>query len=186
MEGPPSSKKWGQVLSYLLAKGLHPDVPDIMGYTALDHATMNTNCKLDLARILLKAPNPANPNHQNLRGMVPLFLSMINNVVGAVDLLMEFGASLDIPDADGCVPSQMYVTFGPEVTATVRKWIRKRNGEEAPLDDKRCGNNLCPTSTVPEKKINLKYCSRCHTMRYCSIGCQRKHVLPSGLEYRVL
>ncbi|KDQ50818.1 hypothetical protein JAAARDRAFT_199658 [Jaapia argillacea MUCL 33604] len=51
---------------------------------------------------------------------------------------MEYGADLEIPDADGYRPSQVYLGAGPQITATVRKWMRKRTGEEAPMDEKKC------------------------------------------------
>lgn len=59
------------VLKYLLSCGTPPDVEDIVGYTALHHATMNANAKLDLARTLLE--KGADVNHRNKYGEVPLF-----------------------------------------------------------------------------------------------------------------
>ena len=58
------------LLKYLLASGAPPDVEDIVGYTALHHATMKDDSKLDLARILLE--NGADPNHRTRYGSVPI------------------------------------------------------------------------------------------------------------------
>jgi len=179
VEGPLSSGKWNDVLNYLLSKGMPPDASDIMGYTALDHATMHSiSRKLDLARILLSSPHsggPANPNHQNRRGMVSIFAPMMHDTVDAVDLLMEYGADLEIPDADGQKPSALYVSCGPKVTATVLKWIRMRKGEDALLDAKKCGNPQCLDVSKASADVGLKYCARCKTIRYCSVHCQRTH-----------
>ena len=56
------------------------------------------------------------------------------NQVDCVDLLMEFGADLGIPDADDVYPSRMYLSAGPQIAAVVSKWQRKRAGEEALLE----------------------------------------------------
>jgi hypothetical protein len=54
------------------------------------------------------------------------------NLISAIDILMEYGADIDIPDADGWTSRRHFVACGPQVTATMTKWIRKRTGEEAP------------------------------------------------------
>ncbi len=69
--GARSKPDHSSLLKYLISRGAPPDVEDIVGYTALHHATMNLNAKLDLARILLE--NGANVNHTNKYGEVPLF-----------------------------------------------------------------------------------------------------------------
>jgi hypothetical protein len=176
-EAPSGGKRWAEILSYLLSKGMPPDVEDIIGYTALDHATMNDQRQLDLARYLLSSPHsggPANVNHQNRRGIVPVCGSMMHDVVDSIDLLMEFGADLEIPDADGVKPSKIYVSCGPKVTATVQKWLRKRNGDNL-TDVKKCGNPQClpVNATSANTEVELKLCARCKTTRYCSTTCQR-------------
>ncbi|KAJ3484461.1 hypothetical protein NLI96_g5628 [Meripilus lineatus] len=153
-------------LEYLLSRGTPPDVQDIVGYTALHHATMNANAKIDLARILLE--NGANVNHQNKYGEVPLFGCFQTNQTASIDLLMEFGASLEIPEADGILPRHFHLRCGPRVSATVDKWVRKRAGEEAALAEKKC--NSCG-----KEGVSLKQCGKCHSARYCSVECQRSH-----------
>lgn len=79
---------------------------------------------------------------------------------------MEFGADLRIKDADGTDPSKMYLLAGPKIAAVVEKWLRKRSGEEALRDEKKC--KACGKEDVP-----LKQCGKCHIVRYCSSECQR-------------
>ncbi|KAF8126338.1 hypothetical protein EV363DRAFT_1434256 [Boletus edulis] len=86
----------------------------------------------------------------------------------AKQLLTEGRQHLDIADANGDSPRKMCVIYGPEVTAVVQRWERKRKGEEAPWEEKRCEN--CKT-----KGSGLKQCARCHVVRYCSTECQRAH-----------
>ncbi|GLB45723.1 putative ankyrin repeats [Lyophyllum shimeji] len=153
------------VLQYLLSRGLPVDVPDIAGLTALHHAVTSDSLQVALARTLLLAG--ANVDHQNRYGEVALFGAFQKNHVAGVDLLMEFGADLDVKEADGLTPRKSVLTFGPQVTAAVQKWVRKRSGEEAPRVEKRCDG--CGKTDTP-----LKNCSSCHVARYCSVDCQRK------------
>lgn len=91
---------------------------------------------------------------------------------------MEFGADLDIADADGIIPRKFFLQCGPKITATVTKCLRKRSGEEALLVEKKCDN--CGSADVP-----LKMCSKCHTARYCSRDCQSECHLRPSLGYAV-
>jgi len=153
-------------MKYLLAMGAPPDSEDIVGYTALHHATQNTfGGTIALARQLLDAG--ANVNHQNRYGEVALLGAFQTNGIDAIDLLMEYGADLDISDADDIIPRNFFVRTGPRVAAAVTKWIRKREGESKPMDEKKCDK-------CGKKDGGLKFCSRCHTTRYCSPACQRK------------
>ncbi|TCD62460.1 hypothetical protein EIP91_006830 [Steccherinum ochraceum] len=153
------------LLKFLLASGAPPDVEDIVGYTALHHATMKDDSRVDMARILLE--KGADPNHQNRYGAVPILDCFQTNQVECVDLLMEFGADLSITDADGVVPSKMYIKAGPKIAAVISKWEKKRNGEETLLDEKKC-------RSCGKTDVALKICSKCHTVKYCSAECQRK------------
>lgn len=81
-----------------------------------------------MARILLEYG--ANVNQQERWGSVPLLLAYRTNDIPVIDLFMEAGARLDIADADGIRPDNSYITYGPQVTAAMTRWIRKRNGEQ--------------------------------------------------------
>ncbi|KDQ50836.1 hypothetical protein JAAARDRAFT_548671 [Jaapia argillacea MUCL 33604] len=119
-------------------------------------------------RLLLQ--NGANPNHRDRYGSVPIHVAFQANQVECAELLMEYGANLEIPDADGYRPSQAYLGAGPQIIATVRKWIKKRTGEKAPVDEKKC--DCCRVSAG--ENVKLRMCGSCHTARYCSVECQRK------------
>ncbi|KAG6879271.1 hypothetical protein C0992_003946 [Termitomyces sp. T32_za158] len=151
-------------LKFLVSQGLSVDVPDIAGLTALHHCVIGQSLQVDLLRELLKSG--ANVDHQNRYGEVPLFGAYMKHHVAAVELLLQHGADLDIKEADGLAPSDC-LSFGPQITAVVQKWIRKRNGQEAPRDEKRCDS--CGTNSKP-----LKNCAKCHVARYCSVECQKK------------
>ncbi|PCH42825.1 ankyrin [Wolfiporia cocos MD-104 SS10] len=154
-------------LQLLLSSGAPADSEDIVGYTALHHATQNAaGGALALARILLEAG--ASPNHQSRYGEVPILGAFQTGDVDAVELLMEFGADMDIADADDVTPRGMFPRAGPRVAAAVTKWLRKRAGEAAPMDEKACAQ--CGTAAS-----SLKFCGRCHAARYCSPTCQRAH-----------
>ncbi|OCH89379.1 ankyrin [Obba rivulosa] len=162
----PAETDYPATLKFLLDSGAPPNIPDIVGHSALQHATMNHMARLGLSRILLE--HGADPNHRNRYGEVALLMAFQNNQYEAVDLLMGFGADLDIPEADGHTPAQVFLTCGPQVTAAVRKWMRRRAGEQAPMDEKKCDG-------CRKTGISLKLCSRCHAARYCTTDCQRAH-----------
>lgn len=162
----PIPMQHAETLSYLLSHGCPSDVEDIAGLTALSHSTMHkASSPIDLARILLAAG--ADVNHRDRYGQVPIMNAFMTENLPSIELLMEFGADLDIGDADGVIPRQFFVGAGPRIAATVSKWLRKRSGEEGLLAEKQCGN--C-RSSGPE--TSLKLCSRCHSIKYCSTTCQ--------------
>ncbi|KAI0373629.1 ankyrin [Pilatotrama ljubarskyi] len=150
-------------LKYLLEKGTPADVPDIVGYTALHHACM-AYPRADMARILLE--HGADPDWRDRFGSVALFGAFQNNSIDAIEVLMEFGARLDIPDADGHTPDSFFVKCGPRVTAVIQKWKRKRAGSANPLDEDSCA--VCQKS-----EVQLKRCTRCLSTWYCSRDCQK-------------
>ncbi|KAI0823957.1 ankyrin [Trametes gibbosa] len=160
--GPPATDHVA-TLKYLLECGAPPDIPDIVGYTALHHACI-VNPRVDLMRILLAAG--ADPNHKDRFGSVPLMGAFQNDSVKAVDALMEYGARLDIEDANGDTPDEFYIKAGPYVTAAVQRWKRKRAGENQPLDEKAC-------AACGKQDVALKFCAKCGAVWYCSKECQR-------------
>ncbi|KAJ3866615.1 hypothetical protein EV359DRAFT_79381 [Lentinula novae-zelandiae] len=164
------SLKHLETLEFLLSRGASPNSIDIVGFTALQHAcpiqTTNEPPKYDpqqpmdaatyarlvqiphtpqtskmtpLLRTLIK--HGANVDHQNRYGEVAMFLAFPMNNVDFIDILLEHGASLDIPEADGLTPRNTFIRYGPQVTSCVTKWIRKREGINAPREggQKRCG-----------------------------------------------
>ncbi|PBK89282.1 hypothetical protein ARMGADRAFT_935781 [Armillaria gallica] len=156
-----------KLLKYLISCGAPVDLPDIAGYTALSHGTMNHLAKLDLCRVLLESGS--DPNQRNRYGEVPLLDCFQTNGIGAIDLLMEFGADIDIADADGVRPQEFQLKAGPEVTAAVQRWLRKRSGDERPMDTKAC--ECC--KKAGGDGVQLRLCSKCQTAWYCSTACQR-------------
>ena len=171
---PSGSLKYLEVLKYLLSCGMPPDSQDIAGLTALHHATCSPVPKVDLARVLLESG--ANVNHRNRYGEVALFGPFQLNLVEVIDLLMEFDADLAIADSNNITPMSFFLGCGPQVTATVKKWIRKRNGEEeAPRDQKRCDG--CGRDDVV-----LKNCAKCQVARYCAVDCQRECIVCYSLS----
>ena len=149
-------------LELLLENGCPPDVEDICRQTALSHATEIPDDNVDLARILIA--HGADVNHRDIYGMTPIFQAVMSAHSKAVDVLMEGGADLDIADADGSCIRNTYIHCGPKVTAVIHAWERRRAGQKVPLGEIGCA--LCG------KDGKLLFCSACHSIRYCSSGCQ--------------
>ncbi|THU90565.1 ankyrin [Dendrothele bispora CBS 962.96] len=160
-----------ETLQFLLSQGASVDSQDICGHTALQHAcqtgVQNKDLVLRMMRTLLD--KGANVNHQNRYGEVALFFCIMKNNPEALDILMEYNADLEVPEADGITPRSFYLRGGPQITAVISKWIRKRNGEEEmPRQGKKCCDGC------GKENVALKACARCHVARYCSVECQRK------------
>ncbi|OCH89380.1 ankyrin [Obba rivulosa] len=164
VSGPPGTDH-AATLKYLLEAGAPPDVEDVVGHTALQHASMHAT-ELGFVRSLLRYG--ANVDHRNRYGETALSFACRANQPEIIELLMEAGANMDIPDADGVAPSHFYIACGPKVTAAVRKWQRRRMGEKAAFEEKKCDG--CSV-----KVQSLKWCARCKAARYCSATCQRAH-----------
>jgi len=80
--------------------------------------------------------------------------------VGLVELFMEFGADLDIPDANGTTGRSIFVHMGPTITAAITKWFRKRSGEQKPLDGKTCANCRHWEDRWPAQDMQQVSCSK--------------------------
>jgi hypothetical protein len=160
------------VLELLIARGLPLDLPDIAGYTALQHAAMQHSLQ-DHEKILRKLlTSGADVNYQNKWGSTPLHGAVMRANVLGIDLLMEHGAGIDLPDGNGYTVRGFYNKAGPAVNAAIEKWLTRRSGkEEAPMTGKRC--ERCGVS-----QKDLKICSGCKTVQYCSKECQRKLLSP--------
>lgn len=185
----PGSMQYLETLHYLFSKGLPPDVEDIVGHTALHHATTWSLPQDVLVQCLLE--HCANPNHQNRFGEVSdlfhsptyyitksfkiaLLSAMQLNWIPTINLLMQFNTDLDLADADGWTARGHFLSCGPQVTAAVTHWISKHSGEAALHAEKCCDS--CGRSMAL-----LKHCARCKTARYCSPQCQSKHCCQSCL-----
>jgi hypothetical protein len=152
-----------EALKYLISVGCPLDKGDIVDYSALFHSVTNLP-RLDLARILLEAG--ASPNHQNKCGETALMGCIMQNRAPSIDLLMEFGADVDLAEANGVTSRMMFPGAGPAIISVIQKWERKRKGErEAAFTSKGCKS--CGKT---DKKLSL--CASCRLVKYCSTACQ--------------
>jgi len=151
-----------ETLKFLLDHGCPPDTQDVCRQTALGRAIEIPGSDMDLVRMLIM--HGANVNHHNIYGMTPIFQAIMTTHSKAVEVLLEYGADLDVIDADGLTIRDVYMQCGPKVVAVVHAWERRRAGEKAPLGEKGCA--LCG------KGGKLLFCAECHSVRYCSRECQ--------------
>ncbi|KAG6860223.1 hypothetical protein C0995_015620 [Termitomyces sp. Mi166 len=108
-------------LRFLVSRGLPVDIPDIAVWTALHHVVIGQALRVDLLREFLKSG--ADVNHQNRYGEVPLLGAYQKNYPAAIELLLEHGADLDIPEADGLTPQKEWTThkktYQPSSTSNI-------------------------------------------------------------------
>jgi hypothetical protein len=157
------------LLKFLLSKGAPVDLEDIAGRTALYHAIAFPvrSQRADIIRTLLELG--ANANHRDRFGGVVLTEALLQNRPASVDILMEYGATLDVQGlGKALVPRNVLNVCGPQVTTVVQKWIRRRAGEDdPPLSDNWCDN-------CRAEGLKLSKCANCKTSRYCGKVCQRE------------
>lgn len=154
-----------ETMKYLLDRGTPPDEPDIVGITAIQHIAIGQTPVPALLRMLLQ--RGANPNHQNRYGEAALHQAFQIGHPETIDILLEFGADLDVEDADDFPARSMYLQSGPTIPAIVHKWMNKRAGTSAPMQER-----ACDACRKPSDK--LKLCGKCKLARYCSVDCQSK------------
>jgi hypothetical protein len=163
-QGQQVPLKHAQIIRLLIEKGAPLNAGDICGLTVVHHAATN-NVNPAVLRAILEGG--ADPNARNRYGHVALQGAFMENQITTVDLLMEFGADLNIKDGDNITPLSLLRGTTPEVQSIVAKWLRIRSGETpAPLEDK----GTC--SQCRKEYSKLLACARCRTVRYCSKECQ--------------
>ncbi|KAH7920439.1 hypothetical protein BV22DRAFT_1133069 [Leucogyrophana mollusca] len=113
-------------LRCLLRSGAPPDVPNIVGMGALHHACTAPNTKPVLARALLQGG--ANVDYQDRYGDTPFFHALMGKDVPMVDLLMEYGADLDICEGNG---TSVRRSAGSDEGMVKRHFWRTRNAGTA-------------------------------------------------------
>ncbi|KAF9070093.1 hypothetical protein BDP27DRAFT_1420312 [Rhodocollybia butyracea] len=132
-----------ECLEFLLSHGAPPDLKDIVGYTALHHACISPTTSEQYEPVNLDPSRPIDAETRakiiqvqthlpELSKIAPLIRTLIK--YGA-NILLENGASLDIAEAEGLTPRSSFVRYGPQMTACVTKWIRKREGINAPREE---------------------------------------------------
>ena len=185
--GAPSVPEHLAVLELLVSRGLPVSLPDIAGYTALHHAVSGTpRVSPEIIRKLITSG--ADLNYRDRWGSTPLHRAIADDHITGIDLLMEHGASVDLPDGNGLTVRLAYIPMGKAVTAAIEKWRLKRSGKaQAPMTGKMC--DQCGT-----RGKSLRNCSGCLTARYCSRECQREppiftsdhgaHCLPIGQAWK--
>ncbi|KAK9870240.1 hypothetical protein WA026_006325 [Henosepilachna vigintioctopunctata] len=89
------------ILDELLDAGANPDIPDANGYSplhalALQEATEKTRT---FARLLVDYK--ANVNSKNKFKETPIHFAVETRNIGLIEVLLEYGASINIPDVNG-------------------------------------------------------------------------------------
>lgn len=97
------------LLVWLIDHGANLDHQDRIGYTALHFAGQNK--LVEIAQYLLE--KGANPNLQDIHGNSPLWTAVFNSMdeKGVVNLLLRYGANVDIKNNYDRTPRDLYRTI---------------------------------------------------------------------------
>ncbi|KAJ7720716.1 hypothetical protein B0H16DRAFT_1432303 [Mycena metata] len=163
---------WAEIVQLLLEEGLFVDSADILGNTALHHASSSPSSARTVLLARLLTCHGADVNAQNCFGEVCTIGAMQMENLEMLDIFLFYGANIDVEDVDGWSPRRLFVHCAPGVISMTRKWIRRRMGIYAPYGEKRCDCCGKPKSPVKRRMSTLKLCSRCKLVRYCSVQCQ--------------
>jgi ankyrin repeat protein len=127
----PAQLRHLDTLKYLISQHHLPlDTPDIAGWTALSHAAMAPIQQTPLLKALLDGR--AKANHQSRLGDCPLLGAIQQGNWQEVDLLLSYGADLDVTEADGHSPRSFYAGCGnAQVVQVVNKHIQRRTAPPA-------------------------------------------------------
>ncbi|KAI8616969.1 hypothetical protein BC830DRAFT_1115848 [Chytriomyces sp. MP71] len=154
------------VAELLLEKGARVDARDVVGCTALFHATGHGNNEktLRIAELLIMAG--ANVNIQNRFGCTALMTPTIQGSQKATQLLCSNGCDPKIPDYEGAVPMEI-ASSRPSILQILSQSETKRQQTTA---------SSAPSPTCDhcgETDVKLSFCQGCMVKRYCSTACQK-------------
>ncbi|KAJ7153701.1 hypothetical protein C8R46DRAFT_912265 [Mycena filopes] len=171
-KGRPGSLRYAEMLGLLIANGLAVNRADIMGNTALHHATRSQASPRTeiLLRSLVTAG--ARIDGRNRFGEVCILGALRLKSLGMIETLMWMKAEMDIEDADGVSPKKLLLSCGPKVVCVVMRWTRRHAGVRVPYGEKCCDECGKPKSSSEKRTSSLRLCSRCKLVRYCSVECQ--------------
>jgi hypothetical protein len=127
-----------------------------------------------IAELLMLAG--ADPNQRDRFGATPLYDAIQDNKMEYMEMALDRGGDLDIPDQDGFSPLSLVHLAGPTMHALVTKSQRRTAGTKAPLEER----IQCLTCGEQEGK---RQCARCRVARYCNRRCQgqdRAHLATSA------
>ncbi|KAI0055762.1 hypothetical protein BV25DRAFT_1921560 [Artomyces pyxidatus] len=128
---PPPASHYVELLDFLLhpavVPGCPPDAADIARSTALAEAAgSDAACNAALIRVLVA--RGADIDHRDIFGDTPIKKAIAGANLDAVDVLMELGADITIPDAAGVPVEEVLERARPDVAELVVDWLAARQG----------------------------------------------------------
>lgn len=157
----------------LLEAGANPNIKDVAGYSALHHCcTIIGNPKtLEIGQLLLD--NGADINARNRFGCTPLMEPCINGKVDFVEFLVKNGADPSIKENHG-LSCQGISVGNPRMHQIFSRGMRAMAKKDKAVQEKKASASNASCLNCGDLE-NLKKCTACLAVSYCSKECQRSH-----------
>jgi len=155
----------------LLEHGVRVDARDVAGHTPLHHClTIYANdVTKKMAKILLK--RGVDPNVKNMFGATALFEPTMNMQLDSIELLLKYGADLNLADNDGITCYKLGMA-NPKVLELFSKSVRSMAKTKRKELKEEAGGSLRACSVCAEEK-DTKRCMGCYLVWYCGPDCQK-------------
>lgn len=159
----------------LIEAGCNVNHRELCGYSAFFQSLMNAP-RVKLAKFLVS--RGADPNLPNIYGASPLIEIIMTGADDPIEYLLTIGVSRDWADADGSTAKTMlvrpdgqplYSSLQARAEAKREKERKRETGEFA------CAACHSPKPAPASGWHELKRCTRCRSVLYCSKDCQANH-----------
>ena len=160
-----------KIFNLLLELGSNINAKDVIGCTPLHHCLtpFSNSTTFSMAKKLLEAG--ANPNIQNRLGATPMHEPVDNANFEYIQLLLDFGGDPDIQDYCRNISCRDMASHHPKISQMFSKADKKKAILTKEAAKTEAGGNL-KTCNVCSGKGDIKRCTGCFLVWYCSSKCQ--------------
>lgn len=160
------------IIDMLIAAGCDVNHRELCGYTAFFQSLLHEP-KIALAKFLVS--RGADPNLPNIYGASPLMECIMAGPEEPLEYLLSIAVCQKFRDADGS-DAETILTKGDTLYSSLQVRVAAKRAKKKMREAGELACAACGAPRATETGWNeLKQCSRCHVVKYCSRDCQTKH-----------